>query len=51
MIGVIASMVMTACFFIAAVKHKDRGETVQAEKCAVLAVVGLGFLFISAAVA
>lgn len=51
MIGVIASMVAGACFFSAGMMHHERGETVQAERCAIMVVISLGCLLMSAAFA
>lgn len=50
MIPILLSMIGGACFLAAGLIHKQRGELVDARKCAVMVVISLVLLAISVAV-
>lgn len=49
--AVLLSMFMGACFLIAGLMHKQRGEQWHANRCAVMVGVSLGLLGVSIATA
>jgi len=47
MIGVIAGMIATACFFFAAEGHRRRGELEHARRCIVMTILSFALFLVA----